>query len=104
MKKKKKQKNTIKVQNDRATRSQIRLDTLISNGIYITGLIRTESLKHYIGEKIVINRRIELPDGNVSKTLGGVVVGLYPHFLLLDCGNYKTSITYKDLVLGGCVS
>ena len=58
MKKKKKQKNTIKVQNDRATRSQVRLEALFSNGIYVTGLIKTESFRHYIGEKIIINRRI----------------------------------------------
>lgn len=101
---KKKQKNTIKVQNDRANKAQIRLESLLSNGIYMTSLIRTEQFKHYIGEKIIINRRIEMPDGNISRTLGGVVVGLYPHFLLLDCGNYKTSISYKDLVLGGKIA
>ena len=61
--------------------------------------VAAEHSKHYIGERVILNRFIE--KNEKERTVGGVVVGLYPHFLLIDCGNYKTSVTYKDLVLGG---
>lgn len=57
-----------------------------------------ERFKHYIGEQVIINRMIE--SNEKERTVGGVVVGLYPHFILLDCGFYKTTVSYKDLVLG----
>lgn len=60
--------------------------------------IRMERAKHFIGERMIINRPI--PGTEKGRTVGGVVVGLYPHFILLNCGFYKTSITYKDLLLG----
>lgn len=61
--------------------------------------VAAERYRHYIGEKVILNRFIEKNER--EKTVGGVVVGLYPHFVLVDCGNYKTSVTYTDLVLGG---
>jgi hypothetical protein len=53
-----------------------------------------EKLNHFIGKHIVIKER----------DVDGLVVGIYPHFLLVDCGDYKTTISYTDLVLGGRVS
>lgn len=61
--------------------------------------VAAERYRHYVGETIVLNRFIEKNER--EKTVGGVVVGLYPHFVLVDCGNYKASVTYADLVLGG---
>lgn len=61
--------------------------------------VAAERYRHYIGEKVILNRLIQ--SNEHEKTVGGVVVGLYPYFLLVDCGNYKTSVTYADLVLGG---
>ena len=61
--------------------------------------VAAERYRHYIGETIILNRLIQ--SNEKERTVGGVVVGLYPHFVLVDCGNYRTSVTYKDLVLGG---
>ena len=61
--------------------------------------VAAERYRHYIGEKRTINRLIQ--SNERERTIGGVVIGIYPHFLLLDCGNYNTTITYTDLVLGG---
>lgn len=61
--------------------------------------VAAERYRHYIGEKVILNRLIQ--SNEREKTVGGVVVGLYPYFLLVDCCNYKTSVTYADLVLGG---
>ena len=64
--------------------------------------VAAERYRHYIGENVIINRLIWSNEN--ARTVGGVIVGLYPHFALIDCGNYKTSVTYKDLVLGGKVN
>ncbi len=61
--------------------------------------VAAERYRHYIGEPVILNRLIQ--SNERERTIGGVVVGLYPHFVLVDCGNYKTSVTYTDLVLGG---
>ena len=71
----------------------------VKTGIDMSSRVTAEPLKHYIGERVIINRLIE--SNEKEKTLGGVVIGLYPHFLLIDCGNYKTTVSYTDLVLGG---
>ena len=63
--------------------------------------ISAEKNKHYIGERIVLNREID--PRFKERTMGGCVIGIYEHFLLIDCGNYKSTISYKDLVLGGKV-
>jgi len=57
-----------------------------------------EKGKHFIGEKITLNRIIE--SNEKERTVGGRVIGIYPHFLLLSCGNYRTTVSYTDLVLG----
>ncbi len=77
----------------------MRSDEKIGQGQMMYRRIHDEKLKHYIKEKIILNRVIEYPEK--ERTVGGVVIGLYPHFLLVDCGNYNTTISYKDLVLGG---
>lgn len=69
------------------------------DGRQMYGRVAAERYRHYIGETIILNRLIQ--SNEKERTVGGVVVGLYPHFLLVDCGNYRTSVTYKDLVLGG---
>ena len=61
--------------------------------------VTAEPCKHFIGEKIVLDRQIE--KDYKERTNEGRVIGIYPHFLLLSCGNYKATISYKDLVLGG---
>lgn len=68
-------------------------------GHQMYGRVAAERYRHYIGETIILNRLIQ--SNEKERTIGGVVVGLYPHFVLVDCGNYCTSVTYKDLVLGG---
>lgn len=74
-------------------------ESKVKTGIDMSSRVAAEPLKHYIGEKKTINRFIE--SNEKERTVGGVVIGLYPHFLLLDCGNYKTTVSYTDLVLGG---
>ena len=74
-------------------------ESRVKAGIDMSSRVAAEPLKHYIGERIIINRLIE--SNEKEKTLGGVVIGLYPHFLLIDCGNYKTTVSHTDLVLGG---
>ena len=71
----------------------------VKAGVDMSSRVAAEPLKHYIGKRIIINRFIE--SNEKERTIGGVVIGLYPHFLLLDCGNYKTTVSYTDLVLGG---
>lgn len=51
--------------------------------------------EHFIGEVVKVHRQTW--SNEKEKTVDGLVVGIYPHFLLLDCGNYKTTITYTDL-------
>lgn len=50
--------------------------------------------EHFIGEVVKVHRQIQ--SNEKEKSVDGLVVGIYPHFLLLDCGNYKTTITYAD--------
>ena len=76
-----------------------RANNLIFVGLQMKKAITSERCSHYIGEKIVIKRKID--NKEKEKTVDGCVIGIYPHFLLLDCGNYNTTISYKDLVLGG---
>ena len=73
----------------------------LSEGLYMADRVAAERCRHYIGEELILNRKFD--KGLKGLTIGGVVIGLYPHFILLDCGNYKASITYTDLVLGGKV-
>lgn len=73
-------------------------ETNLMAGRVMTRKIRNEKAKHFIGERIILNRQIDRKEK--GRTIGGVVIGIYPHFLLLDCGFYKTTISYKDLVLG----
>lgn len=56
-----------------------------------------ESKNHFIGERIAFKKG-EYPER--TEDVGGLVVGIYPHFLLLDCGNYKTTVPYEDLIIG----
>lgn len=70
-------------------------------GLSFADRVRDEKLKHYIGEKIILNRKTDFRTGESHRTMGGCVIGIYPFFLLLDCGFYKTTVSYKDLVLGG---
>ena len=70
-------------------------------GLAFAERVRDEKNKHYIGEKVIINRRVDTRTGESHRTMGGCVIGIYPFFLLLDCGNYKTTVSYTDLVLGG---
>ena len=72
---------------------------VLSAGILMYRMVHDEKFKHYIGENVIINRVIKYPEA--ERTVGGCVIGIYPHFLLLDCGSYKTTISYKDLILGG---
>ena len=89
------------VKKRRTLNSSVSLQNILE-GIDMSNAVAFEKHKHFVGEKIVLNRKIDLPDKRENaRTAGGVVIGLYPHFLLVDCGNYKTTVSYKDLVLGG---
>lgn len=70
----------------------------VHNGKDMYSRVAAERWKHYIGEKIILNRPIQSNEN--LRTVGGVVVGLYPRFLLIDCGFYKTTVQYTDLVMG----
>jgi hypothetical protein len=72
----------------------------ITQGIIFAKRVAREKCKHHIGEKIVLNRRIP---GSDAVIVGGVITGLYPHFVLVDCGFYNATISYKDMVLGAKV-
>ena len=77
----------------------MRSDEKIGQGQIMYRRVHDEKFKHYIGEKRTLNRVSEYPEKD--KTIEGVVIGLYPYFILLDCGEYNTTISYKDLILGG---
>ena len=64
--------------------------------------VAAERYRHRVGEKIILNRLIQ--SNEKERTVGGVIIGLYPHFILLDCGNYKATVSYVDLILGGKVN
>ena len=81
------------------TPNEVTAGAKIASGKAMFKAERFEKFKHFIGEQIIIHRQIQ--SNEKERTVGGCVVGIYPHFLLLDCGNYKTTISYKDLLLGG---
>lgn len=64
--------------------------------------VAAERCRHYIGEKMVINKKVD-KETSAGETVEGRVIGIYPHFLLLHCGNYKTTVSYIDILLGGRV-
>lgn len=76
-------------------------EQLLAAGINMADRVAAERCRHYIGKELILNRKFDKDLRGL--TVGGVIVGLYPHFILLDCGNYKATITYTDLVLGGKV-
>ena len=84
---------------DKMAMSESTFSIKLAEAMDMRSRVNFERFKHFVGETIIINRIIE--SNEKERTVGGVVVGLYPHFLLIDCGNYKTSISYKDLCLGG---
>lgn len=90
--------NTYTGKQNRIAHNPETRDSKIGNGKIMYRRVHDEKFKHYIGEKIILNRIIE--PNEKERTVGGVVIGLYPHFILLNCGFYKTTVTYKDLVLG----
>ena len=77
------------------------LQNLRNTGKGMHDRVAAERCKHFIGEKMVLNRRIDKDLGGAGPTIEGRVIGIYPHFLLLHCGNYKATATYIDLILGG---
>lgn len=64
--------------------------------------VAAERCRHYIGEKMIINKKVD-KETSAGETVEGRVIGIYPHFLLLHCGNYKTTVSYIDILLGGRV-
>lgn len=56
-----------------------------------------EKLGHFIGEHMVVKR--QAISNEKERDVDGLVVGIYPHFLLIDCGDYKTTISYTDLAI-----
>jgi hypothetical protein len=85
----------------RAKNGRSMVDTYETNrlaGKMMRRRVIDEKSKHFIGEKITLNRIIE--SNEKERTVGGRVIGIYPHFLLLSCGNYRTTVSYTDLVLG----
>ena len=77
-------------------------ETKISEAIRMAAKVHMERFKHYIDDEvpevISLERFARYPQEK-DTDVDGLVVGIYPHFLLVDCGNYKTTISYKDLVM-----
>ncbi len=65
--------------------------------------VDSEKAKHFIGEHIKFTRKKyeETKGAKIDISVDGYVEGIYPHFLLLKCKNYKTTVSYKDLILLG---
>lgn len=66
--------------------------------------ITNEKSKHFIGERIKLKR--DHYKTEKEECVDGYVTGIYQHFLLLKCyakdgSTYNTSISYKDLIMGG---
>ena len=61
----------------------------IIDGMNFANAVKREKAKHFIGEKVAV------------RGIKGEVIGIYPHFLELKTENYKMSVSYKDLLLGG---
>lgn len=87
--------------NDTTKKSKVaHIQHLRNTGRGMYDRVAAERCKHFIGEKMVLNRRAE-KDFGMGPTVEGRVIGIYPHFLLLHCGNYKSTVSYMDLILGG---
>lgn len=74
----------------------------IADGLRMASKVHSERFRHYVDtecpEVISLDRFTRYPQEK-GTNVDGLVVGIYPHFLLVDCGNYKTTISYKDLVM-----
>ena len=60
-------------------------------------VVYLEKLNHFIGETITIEKESFFKDR--SEYIEGKVIGIYPHFLLVDCGEFNTTVSYKDILL-----